>query len=697
MQLNDSQKQFINTDSKFIRLLAPAGAGKTVSLLYRCVRLIKEDSSRRVLIVTFTKVARAVLQERIKTDDEFEPLRGKVDVSTLNAFGYKLIKNERPHVKIIDFSQRANTFYHSMRPVWTQKKYERVQKLMQNNYLNRAKELFELIDNFKELGFDDNADNDQFSANFTFLINDKVRFFKANLKALCSFGFITKVAYDNWDTQKIIENLQIRWYPFFCDFSQGLYEQELITLNDQKFKANYFLQEKINTDNRPRKSSTFSDIFVDEFQDVSPLDLMFIKSLVSYHQSDLVIAGDDDQAIFEFRGSSPNFMINPDQYFDGKFSDFTLGVNYRSPQNIVDVSQKLIVNNRTRVPKEISTSSVGNAEIEVVEKKKSSELFEYVMNEVKADLNSDHIGRIALVARKRSQLLPYEVLFTKEQIDYFTPDDLNMFLAKAFDELQNLLDIKKELLCHPDWITPSKIVMLCDKIKEYPLKKSQKEELLNYLNKNLTTEKTIENIYSAIKTCHLSFTITESRRRTKRKYKEIFAEAIKDFLQASTVAGTIRIFADHFEGFSKHFGKSEDDIFYTDPPFYHLIDFAENYGDNFGEFLHDIELAIEKSKTVFIRHENNNDSGNPQVNKRLHLTTALRIKGEEYDAVYVLDANDKIWPNINAKEEDELESERRLFYVASTRARNKLIFSLSTQIHGEIVVLSRYLDEMGLE
>jgi DNA helicase-2/ATP-dependent DNA helicase PcrA len=80
----------------------------------------------------------------------------------------------------------------------------------------------------------------------------------------------------------------------------------------------------------------------------------------------------------------------------------------------------------------------------------------------------------------------------------------------------------------------------------------------------------------------------------------------------------------------------------------------------------------------------------------LHLTTALRIKGEEYDAVYVLDANDETWPNKNAKEASELEGERRLFYVASTRARKKLIFSFSTQVHEEWVQPSRYLGEMGL-
>ncbi|MDR0835842.1 MAG: ATP-dependent helicase [Tannerella sp.] len=695
MQLNDAQNAFIDHAGNFIRLLAPAGAGKTASLLYRCVKIVKDDPSRRILIVTFTRVARAVLQERITNAPEFSNLRGKVEVATLNSLGYKTVKNEHPRIKIVDNSQRANTFYHSMQPIWSKAKYERIQKMMTSNYLNRSKELFDTIDSFKELGFDDDSDVEHFAAQFSFLIDAKVRFFKNKLEYLCSKEFITKVAFDSWDIQKIIENLWVRWYPFFSEFSQELYKQEFITLNDQKYRANDFLQGKVKDNVLPRKGNAFSDVFVDEFQDVSPLDLMFIKTLVQYNRANLVIVGDDDQAIFEFRGASPQFIIDPDQYFDGQFTTFTLGINYRSPKNIVDISQKLIVHNLNRVKKEVSTSSVGNAEIQIMEMGVPSEVFEYIMHQVKTDLAGNSHKRIALVARKRSQLLPYQVLFAKENIDYFTPDDLNVFLANAFAELKFLLELKKRLLRHPDRISNSDIVALCNKIKEYPLKKTQKEELLGYLVKKIT-DKSATEIYFAINSCDLSFMTANSRKHKNpdRKLNFVCAEAVRDFLAAKTVAGVIRVFASQFEGFAQHFGKSEDDIFYTDPPFYHLIDFAEKYGDDFDEFLYDIEQAIEKAQAVCIRTDDATD--NSQVNKPLHLTTALRIKGEEYDVVYVLDANDKIWPNIFAKEEDELEGERRLFYVATTRAREKLIFSYSVNVHSGWVAPSPYLGEMGL-
>jgi DNA helicase II / ATP-dependent DNA helicase PcrA len=76
--------------------------------------------------------------------------------------------------------------------------------------------------------------------------------------------------------------------------------------------------------------------------------------------------------------------------------------------------------------------------------------------------------------------------------------------------------------------------------------------------------------------------------------------------------------------------------------------------------------------------------------------TALRAKGKEFDAVIVLDANDGIWPSKLAKTDNDREQERRLFYVAMTRARRYLYFIVNDSIIGEASVPTPYLAEMGL-
>ena len=92
--LDRSQLEFCQSDSQNIRLLAPAGCGKTASLLHRCRELIQRaDHKPRFLIVTFTKSATVELKERVEHDPYFEPVRGQANITTLNAWGWNRIRN----------------------------------------------------------------------------------------------------------------------------------------------------------------------------------------------------------------------------------------------------------------------------------------------------------------------------------------------------------------------------------------------------------------------------------------------------------------------------------------------------------------------------------------------------------------------------------------------------------------------------
>lgn len=173
-----------------------------------------------------------------------------------------------------------------------------------------------------------------------------------------------------------------------------------------------------------------------------------------------------------------------------------------------------------------------------------------------------------------------------------------------------------------------------------------------------------------------------------------FATAIARLMEAKTVSETIEAISENFDGLHKDYGKSLDDIFYADPPFLYMSDYAERYGNDYKAFYSDIEKAI--ATLARIPSEDESEEVEESWKLPLHLMTALRAKGKEYDVVFILDANQDIWPSKFADTEEKLEQERRLFYVAFTRARKQVHILVNESILGEPVLPTPYLQEMGL-
>ena len=123
------------------------------------------------------------------------------------------------------------------------------------------------------------------------------------------------------------------------------------------------------------------------------------------------------------------------------------------------------------------------------------------------------------------------------------------------------------------------------------------------------------------------------------------ADAIQEFIDSEMVSDALITLSQAFEGLQYDFGKSEEDIFYTYPPFFYISQFAMQYGADYDAFVEDIEQAKETLVHVspFEEGSENDLSRHP-----LHLMTALRAKGKEFDKVILLDVHTDIWPNKNA-------------------------------------------------
>lgn len=688
--LDESQRQFCSLDGGSIRLLAPAGSGKTHSLLHRCRALAERaDKVRpRFLVFTFTRAARDELRDRLKTDPVFSGVAPLVTVTTLNAWGFREIKNRATHPKLITSSKdRYFCIQNVLQPVWQE--CPRLKRLLEDprRKARAGQDILDLVDFFKSMGFrHDRMDGfDQFTGHLRYLLGCGM---ESQLERVFE-RFIQMELVENAKTA--VEEVYEHFIPFWKKACDLLYRSALFSLEDQKYWARIYIENDVADGRVSLGGGRYHHILVDEFQDINPLDLYLLKAIKALNKAELTIVGDDDQAIYEWRGATPDFILEPERHIGGAYQTCILATNYRSPRNIVELSQRLIRHNKRRVEKEVRPAKTEDAVIEMRRFPNIRDAIEDTVALVKTLLASPEGGSVALIGRKRSQIIPYQIVFAGENIPFYAAEDLHVFLSNAFHELKDILAIRGRAAHGGIFgLDPVQDVLkLCDKIKRYPLSNKDREALRRYLYRE--RPQTLTDATSAL----FRYTGPLKGSNEGGRMSTMFANAIAALLSATTVAEAINAVSEHFEGLQKDYGKSLDDIFYTDPPFLYLSELAEQYGADYAAFYQDIDKAIATLAKV-PPEDDTDEEEDSQWKLPLHLMTALRAKGKEFDTVIVLDANDGIWPSKLARTENDLEQERRLFYVAMTRARKRLYFMVNENMLGDPVVPTPYLREMGL-
>ncbi len=476
--LDKSQREFCKAPPGNIRLLAPAGCGKTLCLLYRCKHLVEQSETRRqrFLIVTFTRAARDELQSRINEDPEFAQFRDLTEITTLNSWGFRRIRNAAFSPKLIT----SRTDYHfamrnQLQSVW--RNHQRIRNAIQNTNAwkrnNAPRNLMDMIDAFKSLGFDHvrHTSYADFSQHWNDLENQDLGWrLEEQVNRLIRFDVLDdSVVGMNSPTQR--SEVYDAYFTFWLQATEHLIDSATFTLEDQKYFAYQDERKNIEQGRLLSGAASYDHVFVDEFQDINPLDLALVRAIAERSRATVTIAGDDDQAIFEWRGATPEYILDPGKFFGSKFDTYTLGVNYRSPSNIVEHSQLLIAHNRRRVPKQIAAHSSKKAKIEILEAPSLYESLDYVRKIVASSIaQGKNPGRVALIGRNRSQIIPYQIYFASKDIPFCAAEDLQVFLSDTFERLLHLLTIKADA----DRRQSSRqivndILFLCNLAKRYPL------------------------------------------------------------------------------------------------------------------------------------------------------------------------------------------------------------------------------------
>ncbi len=693
-----SQRRFCEAPEGNIRLLAPAGCGKTMSLLFRCAYLAKQAKRQRLqfLLVTFTVAARQELTSRLNEDKQFSAIRDNVHITTLNSWGFRRLRTVAFSPKLVT----GKADYHfamlnQLQPVWRQ--HERVKNAIEKKSGTTPRKLMNLMDNFKSIGFDHlrHTNYEQFAERLNELrsqgLSPKV---EELLEDLVKLGVMTSTTDRKGEEHARGGDREVynSFFRFWREATEHLKESATFTLEDQKYVAYLDERKKLEEGSYLSGALKQDHVLVDEFQDINPLDLALIKAIAERNKATITILGDDDQALFEWRGATPEYILNPDAFFDKTFSTFTLSTNYRSPKNIVQRSQKLISHNSRRVKKDIHPYLENEANIEVRVTGDLNEAIEQVYDEVQSSIKQGHSpSRVAIIGRKRSQIIPYQVFFASKDVSFCAAEDLQVFMGGAFDRLLRLVMIKansdrRQIRSQ----VVDDLLELCNVAKRYPLSKADREQLRKHLN-----QASVSSVEEALEPL-AAYRGQLKGKNADGKMSLSMADSIRRFLQAETVTDSLAEMGACFQGLQIDLGKAEDDIFYADPPFLHLAEYASRYGDDYMQFIEDIETAKDQLAHIPPFDDDSQSSTDDLWKRPLHLMTAIRAKGKEFDTVILLDVNDGIWPNRNARTLEEREAERRVFYVAFTRAKKQVLIFVNDQLRNRDAVPSPFIEELGL-
>lgn len=660
LQPDASQSAFIESPARFIRLLAPAGSGKTTTMLFRCRKLLAENPHGRILLLTFTRVAAEELRQRMRRYAEFLPLCGHVDVTTLNAYGYRIVRHAFPHSRLVETSSNWKVFA-------LQKYLKGV--LESSDNLNRYSDdlpwmrehspsLMKFFDTLKTLAIDhEEVKGEEALLNRLAMLaksgHGPSMLFEESVNGLKEADWLRSSIYSR-QLSEVAQNL----LPLYEQASEVMKDQGALTFEDQK----YWAWKIVKMPGMRMERNGYAHVMVDEFQDVNPIDLELVKSLQAINQASLTIVGDDDQTIFEWRGATPKYIVNPENFFSPRqgtlaFTSYLLSINYRSPQNIVEHAQQLIRHNRKRVAKKTGATNHEIATVVCLQ----HENYDAILKKVLLDVDNPAYQSVAVITRKRSHLIPYQILLASQERVFFAAEDLNVLLSDAFARIIKILEIHE----YENFRIDHAIELLTG-VRTYRLGKEKEEIVRNVF---------ADQAYPTLNAFATGLMLGDFEEAFEKR-GPVYGRKIQDFLCTRTVSDAVRCLADNFHGFKKDFERGQDSIFFTDPPFEELAEFAERYACDYFGFVSDLKKAIANLGEIISNHA---EGGEQRIQNglttKLHLMTGLRTKGKEYDVVYILRADNDVWPNPQAFKAGFEEGERRLFYVAITRARKKLCFT----------------------
>nr|WP_099328947.1 ATP-dependent helicase [Clostridium paraputrificum] len=606
MHLDKNQLKAVKANERNVLVVAAPGSGKTTVIINRIKYLVDEVGvyPSNIIVITFTKAAALNMKNRyINTfHKESSPFFG-----TFHGLFYKILLREGANINIIE-GYITNKIIEGVLRKYSDEVNE-----------DRVKEAVNNISLFKTSGEN---------------IND----FKPSIAK-----DIFMECYDAYDKYKKENNL---W-----DFDDLTIKVLELFKNNKRIREGY--------------KRVFKYILVDEFQDCDDLQIEFLKLMTEWEENSLFAVGDEDQCIYSFRGSKPEYMVSFDKTFKSA-KKYYLHINYRSNKNIIESSKKVISFNKERNKKDIQWYKDKDGII----------LCKGVYDE---RIQGDEIsGKIRAFYNKSSYRYKENIVLYRTNMEAMSVIDSFIRNKIPF----TLLDKEYNFFNH----------FICKDLLSYlslAMNPYDREAFINIINKPFRyVSKTSIAYIREYKYEKDTFDILIEKDDTPPFQRKKLDELKRDFnyIKKSSLSSGIQYIV-------------------TDMGY---IDYLKTYTERFGGNIEDLEEIVEEFKmsassfkTIFEFFEHVDEVGKKieeskrnKTDDRVLLSTIHGVKGMEFKNVFLINCNEDTMPHSSSKEEN-IEEERRLFYVGITRAIDNLFLFVPKMRKGKFRDASRFIEEGG--
>lgn len=441
------------------------------------------------------------------------------------------------------------------------------------------------------------------------------------------------------------------------------YEVELETRNKLDFEDMLSLTYELLSERKDILTAVqnrYQYILVDEFQDINFLQYNIIKLMAGKKQN-ITVVGDDDQSIYRFRGARPEIMLGFERDFRNVSKVF-LDINFRSTTQIVDASTKLISFNSKRFPKTFKANNGSGAPVSVIEFKNPFAEVNSIIKDIKEYIKAEQdINNIAVLYR--TNLSPRLLIerMMKNNIPFTIRDSIpNLFEHWVSKDIISYIKLAINLGNKNDLLRISNKPNRYISRDSLSSSKANIETLFDYYDDKSYMIKRIIELREHLRT------IKNLKPATALRY-------------IRNVVG----YDEYIEEYCDMNGIESDDC-------YTVLGDLENSASEFNTFS-DWFVHMEEYKEELIearKKSNEDDIG-------VRLMTFHSSKGLEFDIVYIIDVNEGSVPYKKAKGADEIEEERRMFYVAMTRARHKLFICYCKENFGKSIGKSDFIVELS--